>query len=110
MMGWKIETEVVGPSLRLICQPVCEDLAYPEIFYRDFDEDFSTLDERLQDVSTDLAIGPCDAKIQINDIEIDFVLIMQTCPCDVDPLTPNFYIVKLGFTGVYSFSYFCFKT
>ena len=27
--------------------------------------------------------------------------IMQTCPCDVDPLTPHFYIVKLGFTGVY---------
>ena len=28
-------------------------------------------------------------------------IIMQTCPCDVDPLTPHFYIVKLGFTGVY---------
>ena len=56
MMGWKIETEVVGPSLRLICEPVCEDLAYPEIFYRDFDEEFSTLDERLQDVSSDLAM------------------------------------------------------
>ena len=26
--------------------------------------------------------------------------IMQTCPCDEDPLTPNF-IVKLGLTGVY---------
>ena len=24
-----------------------------------------------------------------------------TCPCNVDPLTPHFYIVKLGFTGVY---------
>ena len=23
-----------------------------------------------------------------------------TCPCNVDPLTPHFYIVKLGFTGV----------
>ena len=29
--------------------------------------------------------------------------IMNTCPCDVDPLTPHFYIVKLGFTGVFIF-------
>ena len=28
-------------------------------------------------------------------------IIMQTCPCNEDPLTPHFYIVKLGFTGVY---------
>ena len=27
--------------------------------------------------------------------------IMKTCPCNVYPLTPHFYIVKLGFTGVY---------
>ena len=33
--------------------------------------------------------------------------IMQTCPCDVDPLTTPFSIVKLGFTGVFIFSYFC---
>ena len=26
------------------------------------------------------------------------------------PRTPHFYIVKLGFTGVYIFSYFCSKT
>ena len=25
--------------------------------------------------------------------------IMQTCPCNADPLTPHFYIVKLRFTG-----------
>ena len=25
------------------------------------------------------------------------VLIMLTCPCNVDPLTPHFYIVKLGY-------------
>ena len=36
--------------------------------------------------------------------------IMITCPCNVDPLTPQFYIVKLGFTVVYIFSYFCSKT
>ena len=26
---------------------------------------------------------------------------MITCPCNVYPLTPHFYIVKLRFTGVY---------
>ena len=27
---------------------------------------------------------------------------MLTCPCDVNPLTPYFYVVyKLGFTGVH---------
>ena len=37
---------------------------------------------------------------------------MQICPCEEDPLTPYFYIVKLGFTGVgYTlFSYFRSKT
>ena len=28
--------------------------------------------------------------------------IMETCPCNVDPLTPHFYILKLGCTGVYN--------
>ena len=27
-----------------------------------------------------------------------------TCPYNVDPLTPNFYIGKLGCTGMYVFS------
>ena len=27
------------------------------------------------------------------------VLIMQTCPCNVHPLTPHFYLVRLWFTG-----------
>ena len=27
--------------------------------------------------------------------------IMLTYWCNVDPLTPHFYIIKLGFTGVY---------
>ena len=35
--------------------------------------------------------------------------IMQTCPCNEDPLTPHFYIVKLGFTGVYFFLNFAPK-
>ena len=29
------------------------------------------------------------------------LFIMQTCLCNEDPLTPYFYIVKQGFTGVY---------
>ena len=36
--------------------------------------------------------------------------IMLTCPFNVYPLTPHFYIVKLGFTGVYNFLFFCSKT
>ena len=28
---------------------------------------------------------------------------MRTCPCNEYPLTPHFYIVKLGLTGVYFF-------
>ena len=27
--------------------------------------------------------------------------IMKTCPCNVYPLEPHLYIVKLGFAGVY---------
>ena len=29
-----------------------------------------------------------------------------TCPCNVDPITTYFYIVKLGFTGVYTIFFF----
>ena len=29
--------------------------------------------------------------------------ITKTSPCNADPLKPHFYIVKLGFTGVYIF-------
>ena len=32
------------------------------------------------------------------------LFIMLTCLCNVDPITSQFYIVKLGFTGVYIFS------
>ena len=36
--------------------------------------------------------------------------IMLTCPCSEYPLTPHFYIAKLGFTGVYIFFLFLLKT
>ena len=32
--------------------------------------------------------------------------IMKTCPCNVYPLKPHFYIEKLGFAGVYLFFLF----
>ena len=35
--------------------------------------------------------------------------IMITCPCNVYPLTPHFYIVKVGFTRVYIFLIFTSK-
>ena len=38
------------------------------------------------------------------------LIIMKTSPCNEYPLTPHFYIIKLGFTGVYISSYFCSKT
>ena len=39
-----------------------------------------------------------------------FVNITKTYPYNSDPLKPHFYVVKLGFTGVYViFSYFCSK-
>ena len=34
---------------------------------------------------------------------------MISCPSNVDPLTPRFYIVKLRFTGVYIFLIFARK-
>ena len=33
-------------------------------------------------------------------------VIMQTCPCNVYPLEPHFYIGKLGYAGVYLFFLF----
>ena len=34
------------------------------------------------------------------------LFIMKTIPCNEDPLTPYFYIVKMGFTKVYVFFLF----
>ena len=36
--------------------------------------------------------------------------ITKTYLYNVDPLKPHFYIVTLGFTGVYIIFYFCSKT
>ena len=41
---------------------------------------------------------------------VSCIMILRiTCPCDLYPLTPNFYIVKLGCTGVYIFLIFALK-
>ena len=34
------------------------------------------------------------------------IIIRKTCPCKVYPLKPQFYIVKLGYAGVYLFFLF----
>ena len=42
----------------------------------------------------------------IYDISSVWLASVATRPCNVHPLTPHFYIVKLGFTGVYIFFLF----
>ena len=34
----------------------------------------------------------------------EMMVITKTCLCNFEPLRPHFYIVKLGFTGVYIIS------
>ena len=56
--------------------------------------------------------NPCNVEVCINakDTESNTANDTQpmhiriTCPCDLYPLVPLFYIAKLGFTGVYIFS------
>ena len=33
---------------------------------------------------------------------------MLTCLCNVDIITPYFYLVYLGFTGLYMYVFFCY--
>ena len=43
-------------------------------------------------------------RLEVSNLDITDIRI--TCPCNVYPLTPHFYRVKLGFTGVYMFFLF----
>ena len=57
----------------------------------------------------------CLRKAVRNDCDLSLVnfidIIMKTCLYNFDPLKPHFYIVKLGFTGVFIiFSYSCSQT
>ena len=40
-------------------------------------------------------------------LDLTWLCITKTYLYNFDPIKPHFYIVKLGFTGVYIFSYFC---
>ena len=50
-----------------------------------------------------LAFCTCENKGQIS---CAVTVIRKTCPCNEYPLKPHFYIVKLGFAGVYLFFLF----
>ena len=47
-----------------------------------------------------------DSQLASNGTQWNAFSIMQTCPCNEHPLTPHFYIVKLGCTEVYIFFLF----
>ena len=48
-----------------------------------------------------------DLKISFPRVDYGCILnIKKTCPCNVYPLEPHFYISKLGYTGVYLFFLF----
>ena len=36
----------------------------------------------------------------------DYPCIRKTCPCNVYPLEPHFYVAKLGYAGIYLFFLF----
>ena len=47
--------------------------------------------------------------VSLLQIILFFFFITRTCLCNVDPLEPHFYIIKLGFTGVYIIFLFLLK-
>ena len=56
----------------------------------------------LVEVGTDIGASEADVDVSVFPV----ARIMQTSPYNEYPLTPHFYIVKLGFTGVYIFFLF----
>ena len=62
--------------------------------------------ERLKRFHTLASFSTLDMKDQHSQAPFGSVEnIMLTSPCNEQPLTPHFIIVKLGFTGVDFFSY-----
>ena len=55
---------------------------------------------RLRDVQGDLSL--CLTAHSQRNISHVVAHITKTCLCNFDPLKPHFYIVKVGFTGVYT--------
>ena len=47
-----------------------------------------------------------DAETNVTQKTTRSSIIRKTCPCNVYPLEPHFYIAKLGFAGVYLFFLF----
>ena len=71
--------------------------------------------EKVKPVDFSETIAVCDLKVGRCRQLIEFLNVYEYCitktsPCNEHPLTPHFYIVKLGCTGVSIFSYFCSKT
>ena len=56
-------------------------------------------DQTMPSVASDIA--PDRVYFFNQKVMIFFLLITKTCLYNFDPLEPHFYIVKLGFTGVY---------
>ena len=50
-----------------------------------------------------------DSRVRHLSLVVSSWYIRITCSCDLYPLKPHCYIVKLGFTGVYIFSIFALK-
>ena len=60
------------------------------------------LHEALVTISSSIGISLCG----YNSVSGVLKTIRKTCPCNVYPLEPHFYIVKLGFAEVYLFFLF----
>ena len=50
-----------------------------------------------------VGVSHYDSYTELPSVDIAGNTITKTCPCNVYPLGPHFYIVKLGFAGVYLF-------
>ena len=68
------------------------------------------MDRRVPVQNQNIVLNYTRALIYYFDIVEYNTCIMVTYPCNFHPLAHHFYIVKLGFTMVYIFSYFCSKT
>ena len=98
------------------CKTKLKFLAYENILLGEVHPVWDSAENSLIDVITRILTGTCllqanihrftdsvsIARVQPADIRI-------TCPCDLYPFTPRFYIVKLGCTGVYILVIFSIK-
>ena len=73
-------------------------------------EDFSNIN--IEVLGSEQNYGPMSKLPQVMSLlQLTLEYITKRYLYNFDPIKPHFYIVKLGFTGVYLFfSYFCSKT